>query len=208
MPKITKVVIDTNIFIKSLERELEKLSTKGGLDVCKFMLATLRSMLKHLYKALDKSQFICLASKQIVEIKRWFHTNVCRDADTRDIDELFEITFARRRRWGMSLDKGIRPLKRSEVSAEKQRLGRYGRGRQVQKQIESLCDDVDRLILYFSLGRCLKGENIKVITADSELADKFYVKVNELGIRDNIEVKYVPPERVSLHILNDLVRDP
>ena len=47
-----------------------------------------------------------------------------------------------------------------------------------------------------------------MITADSELADKFYVKVNELGIRDNIEVKYVPPERVSLHILNDLVRDP
>ena len=33
MPKITKVVIDTNIFIKSLERELEKLSTKGGLDL-------------------------------------------------------------------------------------------------------------------------------------------------------------------------------
>jgi len=78
----------------------------------------------------------------------------------------------------------------------------------VQEQIESMREEVDKSILYFSLGYGLEGEKVKVITADRKLADRLCMKVNELGIRDNIEVKCVSPEEVSLYVLNDLVRDP
>jgi len=82
--------------------------------------------------------------------------------------------------------------------------------KRVEDQINSLHEDVDKSIAYFSLGYGILGENVKVITADEELSNVLYAKINELNI-NSVAVKLVYPEKISLHLLqtfNNLVSDP
>ncbi len=209
MTRFTKIIIDTSVFIKILERKLMYQVIKGHQDPCNYALRILKDLIKQLHNTLCRSQYVYLIRRQIDELTRWICTNVCKHDN--NVRERIEEIFAEFQRIRRSERKGIRPLLRSEIEMKKSQLKNYLKDRRykrVEGQINSLHEDVDKSIAYFSLGYGILREKVKVITGDEELHRVLSAKVNELGIEGIIEVRYVSPREVALHILSDLVRDP
>jgi len=212
MTQFTKIIIDTSVFIKILERKLMyKATNKGQQDLCNYALKILKDLIEQLHNTLCRSQYAYLQQRQIDEITRWIRTNVCKHDDS--VGKRIEKTFAEFQRLRGSERKGIRPLPRSKIEMGKRQLKNRLKDRKykrVEDQINSLHEDVDKSIAYFSLGHGILGENVKVITADEKLGNVLYAKINELNI-NSVAVKLVYPEKIPLHSLqtfNNLVSDP
>jgi len=79
MTRFAKIIIDTSVFIKILERKLMyKATNKGQQDLCNYALKILKDLIEQLHNTLCRSQYVYLQHRQIDEITRWIHTNVCK----------------------------------------------------------------------------------------------------------------------------------
>jgi len=202
--RVAKIVVDTNVFIETLEKSLTELEGRDLRDPCRYAIEMLRKMIMSACDALAPSQYVHLMPRQIDEVARWVMVNVCERKG--GVAEDIRVIFSYALRLSSNLGKGFRYVKRSEVRSEERLLTRrYGR---VQRQVTSISDEVDRAILYFALGKGAKGASIKVITMDEELTNKLLSKTGELGIRRRVLVKLVKPEEISLQNLGPLLRDP
>jgi len=92
LPIYTKITIDTNVFIKIIEKEVTRQKAEGFRDPCSYVVRVLRNIFQYyLYKTLQRSQYIYFVHRQIDELKRWINTNVCRSKNSISdkIDEIF-----------------------------------------------------------------------------------------------------------------------
>ncbi len=143
--------------------------------------------------------------RQIDELVRWIRTNICnKSCNVRrcnDVKEQVKTLFGKARRASAFSRMGVRFIQRSYIEAKRQRLEEH-----IQGQIENLGDEVDRFIAYLSLSHGLEGKGVKVITADSKLANVIFNKIKEMGIENRVRIKQV--EEDMLDKICDLIRDP
>jgi len=206
MTKFTEIIIDTNIFIKTIEKELEWLKDKDQRNVCEYVFKILENLFYRIHDVLAESQYINLMSNQINELKRWLCTNVCKyitDINKR-IKEMLPYPIAESRRLSVSSKKLTR-LTQPKIEMLKRKLRRHKR---IVEQIEKMRDKVDKSIIYYSLSCGMRGKKVKVVTTDIALHDALLNKARELRVSDNLTATYVKPGEVSLPMIGDIVRDP
>lgn len=211
MARFTKIIIDTNVLTKILKTRLSYEDATAPSDRCTSTLSMLESILTHLHNTLDKSQYVYLLGRQVDELTRWIITNICKHND--DLKEQIEGIIGWRRRKGSLEKKGIRSLRKEDVGNAKDRLKRSLGAREykwVEEQVDSLKDEVDKLIAYFSLGCGKSGEWVKVVTADTKLHEVLHAMISKLGI-STVSVKLVDFEEIPVdlrEVLSSLVGDP
>jgi len=206
----TKIVIDTNVIISVIDRELKR-RTKEVEDACRHALGILSRIFDRLLNSLQRLEetwYIHLMPGQDSELERWLNTNVCRSED--DVEREIENLLANARRRSVSSSFGFRFSKSSEIRALRRSLKSFARSelKRLEKQISSLRDEVDRSIAYFVLGRGAQGEGVKVVTGDGELYNALLTKAAELGLQDYVEAMHVSTEEISLDAIEAAIRDP
>jgi len=206
-----KVVIDTNVIISVINRELKR-GAKEVEDVCRYALEVLGRILDRLLRSLQRLgavQYIHIIPGQVGELERWLNANVCGPGS--DVEREIEGFFAETRRMSKSLGLGFRFSKSSEIKVLQRRLKGFARSKskQVERQISSLRDEVNRSIAYFALGHGVQGERVKIITRDGELYNVLSTKATELGLQGYIDAIYAfTTEEVSLDRIEAVLRDP
>lgn len=208
MAAFTKIVIDTNVIIRVIDRELKR-GAKEVKDACRYALEVLSRIFDRLLKSLQElggARYIHFMPGQVDELKRWLNANVCmpRSGVEREIEHLL----ANARRRTVSSGFGFRFSERSEIETLRRRLKSFARSesKRLEEQISSLHDEVDRSIACFTLGRGARGEKVKVVTGDGKLCSVLLTKATELGLRGYVEAVHI--STINLDAVEAAVRDP